>query len=112
MANNIPAGGGNVDFTGLLEAISALQRNPQVARLSLSGVLTSTFTASTFYGFLIDSGSVTLTAGSSGGAFVAKLTGPSQESFPFGAPIGSLPPGSAVVATVSATTVNATLFYK
>jgi hypothetical protein len=107
---NIPTG--NLDFTSPIEALNALQRNWQVARLSLSGVITSTFTASTLYGFLIDSGSVTLTAGSAGGAFLAKLMGPSQESFPFGAPLFLPPPGGAVVATVSATTVNATLFYK
>lgn len=81
-------------------------------RLSLSGVLTSTFTASTLYGFVIDSGNLTLTAGSVGGAFLVKLTGPSQESFSFGAPLAQLPPGGAVVATVSTSTVNATIFYK
>lgn len=110
MPNNLPVG--TLDFTSVIEATNALQRNPQVGRLSLSGVLTSTFTASTLYGYVIDSGNVTLTAGSTGGAFLVKLTGPSVASFPFGAPLAVLPPGGAVVATVSATTVNATLFYK
>lgn len=109
MANNIPVG--NLDFTDEREALNALQRNWQVARLSLSNVLTSTFTASTLYGYIIDTGSVTLT-NSSGGAFLAKLTGPSVASFPFGAPLAALPPGSGVVATVSASTVNAVLWYK
>jgi hypothetical protein len=110
MANNIPAG--NLDFTSPIEAMNALQRNPQVARFSLAGILTSTFTASTLYGVLIDSGSVTLTAGSSGGAFLVKLSGPSVASFPFGAPLSAPPPGGAVVATVSASTVNCSIFYK
>ncbi len=109
MPNNTPVG--NLDFTSQLEALNALQRNPQVARLSLHGVLTQTFSASTLYGFIIDSSSVTLTAGSSGGAFIAKLTGSAAESFNFGAPIGSPPPGSTIVATVSASTVNCTLWY-
>lgn len=110
MPNNVPTG--NLDFLSPLEALNALQRNWQVASLPLRNVLTSTFTASTLYGYVIDSGSVTLTAGSSGGAFIAKLTGPSTGQFSFGAPIGATPPGSAIVATVSASTVNATLFYK
>lgn len=109
MANNIPVG--NLDFTGPVEALNALQRNPQIARLSLSGVLTATFTASTLYGFLIDSGSVTLTDYSSGG-FLYKLSGPWAASFPFGAPMKALPPGAGVVATVSSTAVNATILYK
>lgn len=110
MANNIPVG--NLDFTSLNEALNALQRNPQVARLSLSGVVTATFTASTLYGFVLDSGSVTLTDGSSGGAFLAKLTGPSSQQFSFGALLGTTPPGRGVVATVSASTVNAAIWYK
>lgn len=110
MANNLPVG--NLDFTDQLEALNALQRNPQVARLSLTNVLTSAFTASTLYGYVLDSGSITLTSGSAGGAFLVKLTGPSAQDFPFGAPLAALPPGSAVVATVSASTVNATLWYK
>lgn len=108
--SNTPVG--NLDFTSQLEALNALQRNWQVQRLSLSGVLASTFTASTLYGYILDSGSVTLTAGSAGGAFLLKLTGPTQESFSFGAPLAVLPPGGAVVATVSTSTVNCTLFYK
>lgn len=110
MANNIPTG--NLDFTSTIEALNAQQRNWQVARLSLTGVITSTFSASTLYGFIIDTGSVTLTAGSAGGAFLAKLTGPSVGEFSFGAPLAAPPPGGAVVATVSATTVNATIWYK
>lgn len=110
MANNIPVG--NLDFTSQMEALNALQRNWQVARLSLSGVVTATFTASTLYGYIIDSGSVTLVTGSAGGAFIAKLTGPSNASFPFGAPLAAPPPGGGVVATVSASTVNATIYYK
>ncbi|HET8908286.1 MAG TPA: hypothetical protein VFN11_15120 [Ktedonobacterales bacterium] len=112
MPNNIPAGGGNVDFTGLLEGVSALQRNPQVGRLSVTGVITATFSASTLYGYIIDSGSVTLNSGSAGGAFIAKLSGPSVGEFSFGAPIGNPPPGSGIVATVSTSTVNATIWYK
>lgn len=110
MANNLPVG--NLDFTDEREALNALQRNWQVARLSLSGVLTTTFTASTLYGYVIDAGSVTLNANSSGGQFLLKLSGPSVASFPFGAPLAALPPGGAVVATVSASTVNAVLWYK
>ncbi len=83
-----------------------------MARLSLHGVLTQTFIASTMYGFIIDSGSVTLTTGSAGGAFIAKLTGSAAESFDFGAPIGLPPPGSPIVAAVSATTVYCTIWYK
>lgn len=67
MPNNNPVG--NLDFTSPLEAMNALQRNPQIASLPLHGVLTSAFIASTLYGYVIDSGSVTLTAGSSGGHF-------------------------------------------
>ncbi len=110
MANNTPVG--NLDFTSSLEALNALQRNPQLARLSLSGVTTATFTASTLYGYVLDSGSVTLNANSSGGVFLLKLSGPSTQSFAFGAPLAALPPGGAVVATVSASTVNVTLWYK
>lgn len=110
MPNNVPTG--NLDFTDSREALNALQRNWQVGRLSLQGVLTSAFTASTLYGYVVDSGNVTLTAGSAGGAFLVKLTGPSVASFPFGAPLAVLPPGGAVVATVSASTVNCTLWYK
>lgn len=110
MPNNLPVG--NLDFTSLNEALNALQRNPQVARLSLSGVVTTTFSASTLYGFVLDSGSVTLTAGSAGGAFLVKLTGPSTGQFSFGAALAVPPPGGAVVATVSASTVNAVLWYK
>lgn len=110
MANNFPVG--NLDFTSPLEALNAIQRNPQVARLSLSGVTSATFTASTLYGFVLDTGSVTLTSGSAGGAFLLKLTGPSSGSFSFGAPLAVPPPGGAVVASVSASTVNATLWYK
>lgn len=103
---------GNLDFTDNREALNALQRNWQIARLSLSNVLTTTFTASTLYGFVVDSGTVTLNVSSSGGQFLFKLTGPSVGSFPFGTPLAALPPGGAVVATVSASTVNATLLYK
>ena len=110
MANNTPVG--NLDYTSPLEALNAIQRNPQVTRLSLSGVLTATFTASTLYGYVVDSGSVTLTSGSAGGQFIVKLTGPSTGSFSFGAPLVAPPPGGAVVATVSASTVNAVLWYK
>lgn len=110
MANNLPVG--NFDFTDQLEALNALQRNWQVARLSLTNVLTASFTASTLYGYVIDSGSVTLTSGSAGGAFLLTLTGPSVASFPFGAPLAALPPGGAVVATVSASTVHAAIWYK
>lgn len=110
MANNIPVG--NMDFTSPVEALNALQRNPQAARLSLHGVTTSTFSASTLYGYIIDSGTVTLTDGSAGGAFIARLTGPDSASFPFGAPLVAPPPGQGVVATVSATTVYCTIWYK
>jgi hypothetical protein len=109
MANNIPVG--NLDFTDTREALSALQRNPQVARLSLHGVLTSNFTASTLYGYIIDTGTVTLKDYSTS-AMLVTMTGPSVASFPFGAPLALLPPGGGVVATVSASTVNATLWYK
>jgi hypothetical protein len=53
MPNNLPVG--NLDFTSLNEALNALQRNPQVARLSLSGDVTTTFSASTLYGFVLGS---------------------------------------------------------
>lgn len=109
MANNTPVG--NLDFTSLLETVNALQRNPQVARLSLHGVLTSTFSASTLYGYIIDSGTVTLTDYSSG-AFIARITGSSSASFPFGAPLYLPPPGGGVVAAVSASTVYCTIWYK
>lgn len=109
MANNIPVG--TKDFTDPLEALSALQRNPQVARLSLYGVLTSTFSASTLYGYVIDAGSVTLTDYSTS-SFLVQLTGPGSQDFEFGAPLYLPPPGGGVVATVSATTVHCTLWYK
>lgn len=109
MANNTPVG--NLDFTSPVEALNAIQRNPQVARLSLHGVTTSTFSASTLYGYIVDSGTVTLTDYSSG-AFLARLTGPSAQDFPFGAPLELPPPGGGVVATISATTVYCTLWYK
>lgn len=111
MANNIPVGGGNVDFSGPVEALSALQRNWQIARKTVQGVTSTTFSASTLYGWVIDSGSITLTDYSSGG-FLYKLTGPDSVAFSFGAPLQLPPPGGGVVATVSATTVNATLLYK
>jgi hypothetical protein len=107
--SNTPVG--NLDFTSQLEALNALQRNPQVSRLSFHGVLTASLTASTLYGFSLDSGTVTLTDYSSG-AFLVRLTGPSQGSYPFGAPLALLPPGGGVVATVSASTVYCALWYK
>lgn len=109
MANNTPVG--NLDFTSPVEAINALQRNPQVARLSLHGVITQTFSASTLYGFVIDTGTVTMTDYSSG-AFIMRLTGPSSESYSFGAPLYLPPPGGGVVATASVSTLYATLWYK
>jgi hypothetical protein len=51
-----PLANGNLDFSSLLEGISALQRNPQAYRVS--GVGAQSFTGSVIYAIIVESGSV------------------------------------------------------
>lgn len=89
-----PIGGGNTDF-GPLEALNALQRNPQASRVS--GVGVATFTGSLIYAVALDSGSVVVS--DSAGSFGVAAPG---LSVPAGIPVpGYAPSGGSIQITPS-----------
>ena len=108
MPNNTP--NGNLDFTSQIEALNALERDPQVGSVVVHGVVQQTFSASTLFGVSIDTGSVTIQDNSSN--FLYKFVGPLTQGFQPGWPLWKLPPGGACVAVLSATSTYATFVYK
>lgn len=104
-----PMGGGNVDF-GMLEGISALQRNPQIQRVFGTGTLT--FTGSVLYAVIPNSGTVSITDTT----LSYQVAAPGLV-FPFGAPLDAYqfttPPGGSVTVTPSnLSQVFVTVLYK
>jgi|SRR5579859_1487077 len=113
--NNIPIG--NIDFVNQSEALSALQRNWQIAAVAFSfssgAGLTVNFSASTLYGVFADSGTVIVVGSSNAPNYSYKVTGGGAPVLvPFGLPMGYMPPGGPCVATVSTSTVVCTILYK
>lgn len=111
--NNIPIG--NIDFVSGAEALSALQRNWQIGRVQLIGT-TTTFSASTIYGWVIDG--PPNVAGASGYVYIGDTTtflqirGPSAAFFQLGIPTSYMPPGGACYAVANSTGLLGTIFYK
>lgn len=102
--------GSNLDFASPIEALNALQRNPQIQRLVVTGSLSASFTASAIYAVMPDSGNVVIHDTTA----AYKVTGPAAAVFPFGAPTvyaQSLSAG-ACIAVLSASTVFCTILYK
>ena len=108
MPQNIPVG--NLDFTSLIEAVNALERDPQLESLVAHGVTQQTFTASTLYGVSVDAGSVTIQDNSANPLY--KFVGPLSLSIQPGWPLWKSPPGGACVAVLSTTSSYASLVYK
>lgn len=109
-----PLGNGNLDFGSLVEALNALQRNPQQSRAY--GVGAQSVTGSVIYGVALDSGTVTITDISASKAWGVAAPG---ISFPFGLQIPEylLSPGAAVGGSITVTpsnlsTVHWALIYK
>lgn len=88
-----PIGGGNLDF-GPLEALNALQRNPQASRVS--GVGIQTFTGSLIYAVALDTGSVLVS--DSAGSYGVAAPG---LSIPAGIPSTYPPSGGSIQITPS-----------
>lgn len=112
MANNIPVG--NIDFINGAEALSALQRNPQIAPVAFSyasgGGLATSFSASTLYAVVVNGGTVTVAATSN--PMATYTFGAGAYSFPFGLPMSYTPPGGPCTFTVSTSAAAATIVYK
>lgn len=94
-----PPGGGNVDF-GLVEGISALQRNPQVRRAS--GFGTQSVTGSVVYAVIPAANSVTV----SDSASFLMVAAPGIV-VPFGVPTNYPPSGGSLTITPA----NSSTFY-
>ncbi len=102
-----PPGGGNADYGGVAEALSALQRNPQVRRASGVGVLN--LTGSIIYGVWANSGTVTVADQS--GTFLTSFSTPLV--FDQGIPTANAADGGALTITPSnLSTVNLLVLYK
>lgn len=108
MPNNTPLG--NLLFSSPIEALNALSYDPQLASLTVHGVPSQSFTASTLFGVSLDSG--TLTVQDTSANVLYKFTGPLSQSFQPGWPLWKSPPGGACVAVLSATSSYASLVYK
>lgn len=101
-----PIGGGNVDF-GPLEALSALQRNPQIRRAFGTGVLS--ITGSVVYAVWPNSGTVTLADAT---ASFLQVAAPGV-AFDQGIPTVNPPSGASLTVTPSnLSTVFTTVLYK
>lgn len=112
MANNVPVG--NIDFVNGAEALSALQRNWQVATIAYSyaagGGLATNFSASTLYAAVVNGGTVTITSASN--PMNTYTIGAPGLVFSFGAPLGYMPPGGPCTFTVSTSAAAVSIIYK
>lgn len=112
MANNIPVG--NIDFVSGAEALSALQRNWQLAPVAYSYAvgagLTTSFSASTLYAVVVNGGTVTVAATSN--PMATYTVGAPGIAFPLGLPLGYTPPGGPCTFTVSTSAAAATIVFK
>lgn len=100
-----PPGGGNIDF-GPNEALSALQRNPQIRRANGAGTLN--ITGSVLYGIWATNGA-TVSVADMSGTFINTLMTP----IVFDQGIPTVNPVSGGVLTVSASTAtNLFVLYK
>lgn len=105
--NNTPVG--NIDFISGAEALSALQRNWQIARLQCT-TLTTAFSASTIYGVLVDSRGGGFVDINDNTATAYRFT--TSQFFPMGMPLNTPPPGGAAFAIMNSTGLVATVLYK
>lgn len=110
MANNTPIG--NIDFINGAEALSALQRNPQLASIICTGTLTTSFSASTIYAVIGDGGTVKLADITTRYVFGNNAGAQINAIYPFGLPMNTPPPGGAVFAVLGSTGNNVTVVYK
>lgn len=100
-----PAGNGQVDF-GLVEGVSALQRNPQIRRAFGTGVLS--FTGSVIYAIWANSGTVSVADTTT---FISAM--PTPIVFDQGLPTVNPPSGGSLTVTPSnLSTVFVTVLYK
>lgn len=108
MPNNTPIG--NLDFSSEIESLNAHLRDPQQGRLIISpSVLSVAFSASTLCGVIMQ-GTATLSIQD----ITASYAFPANTVAVFspGLPLGYLPPGGAVTASVSTTGSHVLLVYK
>lgn len=99
-----PMAGGNVDFSPA-EGISALQRNPQVRRVS--GFAPQSFTGSVIYAVLV--GQNTVTVSDSASFLVAAAPG---VVVPFGLPTGYPASGGSLTVTPANSSTGYCVLYK
>jgi hypothetical protein len=99
-----PVAGGNIDF-GLVEGVSALQRNPQVRRLSGFGV--QSFTGSVIYGVIV--GQNTVQVSDSASFLIAGVPG---IVVPFGIPTGYPATGGSLTVTPANSSTGYCVLYK
>lgn len=109
-----PLANGNLDFASLLEAISAIQRNPQTTRASGTG--TQSFTGSVIYAIGMEQGNVVISDSiSTGYNFGVNAPG---ISVPGGIPfnenaVGAYgPSGGSITVTPSSSNVHWFVVYK
>lgn len=96
---------GNVDFGGIAETLSALQRNPQVSRAAGTGA--ATFTGSVVYAVVLDVGTVQITDISTYGVAAPGI------SVPAGIPVpGYSAAGGSITVTPSSSNVHWCVVYK
>jgi hypothetical protein len=108
---------GNLDFVSPLEAVNALQRNWQIARIQTT-TLTTSFSASTIYGVIVDGTPGVVGANGMVQIFDNTTTpfltvhGPQVAYFQMGVPTNYAPPGGACFAVTNSTGLNVTVLYK